>query len=151
MLPAARIHRPMAGFTLLEVLVALAILVVVMVTLGQTLGSSIQAFQRLDKKTQAWMVASDKMVELQVYSRWPAIGTQDDTRKLNHREWHLQTTVSKGPFQGTRRIDITASLKDGTETHSFYSLSGLIGKPHKQQTSGTQQSKQSSQNSWETP
>lgn len=123
------------GFTLLEVLVALAILALVMVVLGQTLGSAIRAYDHLDMKTRAWLVASDKMVEMQVYARWPAVGTQTEKLTRDGEDWQLTTQVSKGPFNGTRRVDIAVTLQqDAGKGGALYTLSGLLGEPSQQQS-----------------
>lgn len=124
------VARRLAGFTLLEVLVALAILALVMLVLGQTVGSAIEAYSRLDQKTRAWMVASDKLVEMQVYARWPAIGTQKETLEKGGDKWQLTTKVSAGPFSGTRRVDIDVALpgEDG-KGGLLYTLSSLLGDP----------------------
>lgn len=118
------------GFTLLEVLVALAILALVMLVLGQTVGSAIDAYVRLDQKTRAWMVASDKMVEMQVYARWPAVGTQQETQARDAEQWRITTQVSNGPFAGTRRVDIGIVLLDENgKGGNLYTLTGLLGEP----------------------
>ncbi len=120
------------GFTLLEVLVALAILAMVMLALGQTMGGAVRSYSHLDDKTHAWMIASDKMVELQVYARWPSVGSQTDHLERNGIKWLVTTTVSKGPFQNTRRVDISVTTQEAADQGgSLYILSALIGKPHK--------------------
>lgn len=123
--------RRAGGFTLLEVLVALAILSLVMLVLGQTVGSAIRAYSHLDLKTRAWEVASDKMVELQVYARWPAVGTQKQRLKRDGSQWQVTTKVTKGPFPGTRQVAIAVTLeKDADKGGALYTLKGLIGAPH---------------------
>jgi general secretion pathway protein I len=123
------------GFTLLEVLVALAILALVMVVLGQTLGGAIRAYGHLDMKTRAWLVASDKMVEMQVYARWPEVGTQTDKVQQDGEDWQVTTQVTKGPFNGTRRVDIAVTLQeDAGKGGALYTLSGLLGEPAADET-----------------
>lgn len=144
--------RRTRGFTLLEVLVALAILSLVMIVLGQTLGSAIGAYGHLDMKTRAWLVASDKMVEMQVYARWPGIGTQKEKVDRDGESWQVTTQVTKGPFAGTRRVDISVTLQqDQNKGGSLYTLSGLLGEPVqapvKQQQSNDSSNNSSSNNS----
>ena len=54
------------GFTLIEVLIAVTILALVMVTLGQTLGASARAYSNINETHLGFLVASDKLVEMQV-------------------------------------------------------------------------------------
>ena len=70
-------RRYSRGFTLVEILVSLVILAGVAIVLADTIGAGAVAHTRLDDTTRAWRVASDKLVELQVYQRWPGIGVQD--------------------------------------------------------------------------
>jgi general secretion pathway protein I len=133
----------------LEVLVALAILSLVMLVLGQTVGSAIRAYGHLNLKTRAWEVASDKMVEMQVYARWPDIGTQKEEQQQGDTNWQITTQVTKGPFSGTREVDISVTLADDSANGgALYTLSGLLGEPHKNDTGGDASTgqKSSSQN-----
>lgn len=123
-------HRSQRGFTLLEVMLAVAILALAMVALSQTLGASAKAYLNIDATRRAYMVASDKLVELQVYARWPAVGASDDTVTRGDREWWVHTKISAGPYPDTRRVDIDVGpIKDDEHLPLEYSLAGLIGKP----------------------
>ena len=55
------------GFTLVEVLIAVSILALVMVVLGQTMGSTARAYTNINETHLGFLVASDKLVEMQVY------------------------------------------------------------------------------------
>ena len=83
-----------AGFTLVEVVLAVAVLALAMVTLGQTLGASAVAYRNIDDTRQAYLVAADKLVEMQVYQQWPKTGTNDDQVTRGDREWWVRTTIS---------------------------------------------------------
>ena len=85
-----------AGFTLVEVVLAVAVLALAMVTLGQTLGASAVAYRNIDDTRQAYLVAADKLVEMQVYQQWPSTGTTDSEVNSNGRDWWIETTVSEG-------------------------------------------------------
>lgn len=119
------------GFTLLEVMVALVILVLAMMSLSQTLGVATGSYARLDDKMQAYQLASDKLVELQVYQKWPSTGTQDDRQDRFGRTWKIRTKISTGPYPDTRRVDIDVGPvpKTGQDWSIYYSLASLIGKP----------------------
>ncbi len=136
-------HRSQRGFTLLEVMLAVAILALAMVALSQTLGASAKAYLSIDATRRAYMVASDKLVELQVYARWPQVGASDDTVTRGDREWWVHTKISNGPYPDTRRVDIDVGpIKDDEHLPLEYSLAGLIGKP----ATGNGQQSQSGQN-----
>lgn len=118
------------GFTLVEVILAVAILALAMVALSQTLGASAIAYRSIDDTRRAYMVAADKLVELQVYQEWPNTGTNDSTVTVGDREWWVRTTISAGPYPDTRRVDIEVGEIIGDQHRDMmYTLASLIGKP----------------------
>lgn len=133
-------HRQQRGFTLIEVLVAVIILSLAALTLANSFGSSANGFARMEDRTAAWLVASDKLVELQVYQQWPGVGTQDDRLEQNGREWQIRTRISPGPYPDTRRVDVQVGPvpERGQDFYVTYSLGSLLGKPFvSAATSGT--------------
>ncbi|MBQ25406.1 type II secretion system minor pseudopilin GspI [Alcanivorax sp.] len=118
------------GFTLVEVLIAVSILALVMVVLGQTMGSTARAYTNINETHLGFLVASDKLVEMQVYQQWPSTGESDSTVTRNGREWWINTRVSEGPYPDTRRVDIEVGMmQDDDEGQMAYHLASLIGKP----------------------
>lgn len=121
-----------AGFTLIEVMVALAVFVAVALTLDSTMTANITSSSRFEEKTLAAWVASNKLVELQVYQRWPGTGRQDDEAEFAGRIWFVQSEVTDGPFPDTRRIDIAVGPKPEQmlgEKRPVTTLTALLVKP----------------------
>lgn len=118
------------GFTLVEVLVAVSILALVMVTLGQSMGATARAYTNINETHLGFLVASDKLVEMQVYQQWPSTGVSDSEVTRNGRDWWIETTISEGPYPDTRRVDIEVGLlQDDSKRGMAYHLASLIGKP----------------------
>lgn len=124
------------GFTLVEVLVALAILVFAIMALMQSMGVAAVNTAMLDERTAAYMVAADKLVELQVYQRWPENGTTDEKLEPpeddeHGRTWLIRTIISNGPYPDTRRVDIEVGPETrlGGERQVLYILTSLLGRP----------------------
>ncbi|WP_111656616.1 type II secretion system minor pseudopilin GspI [Isoalcanivorax indicus] len=119
------------GFTLLEVLVALGILVFAITTLMQSMGTAASNTYMLDERTQAYMLASNKLVELQVYQQWPETGSQDERIERGERHWLVRTRISGGPYPDTRRVDVEVGpdREAGRERQVLYVLTSLLGKP----------------------
>lgn len=120
------------GFTLIEVMVALAIFVALAIALDSTMTANVRGVTRFEEKTLAGWVASNKLVELQVYQQWPQNGRQDDESEFAGRTWFIETTVSDGPFPETRRVDIAVGPRpEGTMTtkYSVSTLTALLVKP----------------------
>lgn len=123
--------RRQAGFTLVEILVAVIVLAFATILLADTIGAGAVAHGRLNDTTRAWGVASDKLVEMQVFQRWPATGTQDEIVERHDERWLVRTKISAGPYNNTRRVDIEVgpepeSAKERLVTWSVFSL---LGKP----------------------
>lgn len=121
-----------AGFTLIEVMVALAVFVAVALTLDSTMTANLTTSSRFEEKSLASWVASNKLVELQIYQRWPANGRQDDEAEFAGRSWFVQTEVSDGPFPDTRRIDIGVGPKPEqmfSDKKPVMTLTALLVKP----------------------
>ncbi|MBL4570452.1 MAG: type II secretion system minor pseudopilin GspI [Alcanivorax sp.] len=118
------------GFTLVEVLVAVSILALVMVTLGQSMGATARAYTNINETHLGFLVASDKLVEMQVYQQWPTTGTSDSEVTRNGRDWWIETTISEGPYPDTRRVDIEVGpMQNDDKGGMAYQLASLIGKP----------------------
>ena len=118
------------GFTLVEVLVAVSILALVMVTLGQSMGATARAYTNINETHLGFLVASDKLVEMQVYQQWPTTGTSDSEVTRNGRDWWIETTISEGPYPDTRRVDIEVGPLLGDDKGGMaYRLASLFGKP----------------------
>ncbi|MFZ5699246.1 MAG: type II secretion system minor pseudopilin GspI [Pseudomonadota bacterium] len=120
------------GFTLIEVMVALAIFVALALAINSTMSANVHGISRFEEKTLAAWVASNKLVELQVYQQWPENGRQDDASEFAGREWFIETEVAAGPLPDTRRVDISVGLQpEGTmaEKYPVSTLTALLVKP----------------------
>lgn len=119
------------GFTLVEILVALMVLAFAAILLADTIGAGAVAHSRLDETTRAWGVASDKLVELQVYQRWPGVGVQDEIVERHNERWMVRTRISNGPYADTRRVDIEVGPEPSASQERLvtWSVFSLLGKP----------------------
>lgn len=119
------------GFTLVEILVAMMVLAFAAILLADTIGAGAVAQGRLNETTRAWGVASDKLVELQVYQRWPSVGVQDEIVERHDERWMVRTKISNGPYADTRRVDIEVGPEpeSANERLVTWSVFSLIGKP----------------------
>lgn len=119
------------GFTLLEVMIALAIFVAAAMALDSAMGASTRGTIRFEEKTLASWVASNKLIEMQLYQQWPSPGRQDEETEFGGRKWILQSDVSAGPLPDTRRVDISVGPvpEMGGERFFAATLTALLSKP----------------------
>lgn len=94
------------GFTLLEVLVALAVLAVALSALIKAAGESAANVAYLRDRTFAvWVAANVANANLR-NSDWPAVGSSDGSLELAGREWRWERRVSDTSQEDLRRLDI---------------------------------------------
>ncbi len=99
------------AFTLLEVLVALAVLALGMGTvLKVTTGQSEQLAYLRDKTIALW-VAENKVSEIQL-ADWPATGTRSGHTLMAKKEWRWEVKVSNTADAELRRLDVRVNSAD---------------------------------------
>ncbi len=111
------------GFTLLEVLVALAILAIAMFAIIKVTAENIENASYLRNKTLAHWVAMNVLVEIQIQEKWPDIGTKKGVYKMATHDWHWLLKISKTFDHELRRLEITISLQEEP-------LTNLVGFVH---------------------
>ena len=95
------------GFTLLEVMVALAILALTLGAMIQAGGASARNVAMLRDRTLASWVALNKVNEALLQREWPEPGSHADTVTLSNREWYWEVRIGKTSDPELRRVEVT--------------------------------------------
>jgi general secretion pathway protein I len=104
--------RNSAGFTLLEVLVALAILAIAMAAVSRTASSSIHNIDALRIRVIADWVAQNRLANHQAMSDWPAPGIQTGSEDQAGQTYPWQEEVIDTPNPTMRRIVVSVYSPD---------------------------------------
>jgi len=116
------------GFTLIEVLVALAIVAIGMAALLSALGSSADSASYLRDKTFAEWVALNRIEEVRLASGIPQEGKSDGEVELANRKWKWQQEVLKTEVTGVMRVDVRVKPSEIQGDSSWFAeVSGIRG------------------------
>lgn len=112
------------GFTLLEVLVALAILSLTLMASLRVAGASIENTEALRLRQLADWVAQDRLAEHQALRNWLPVGLHSGESVQGGVRFHWQEEVSSTPNAQFRRLLIRVRLPEQdsswlTELHGF--------------------------------
>ena len=115
MIKATNSQRAARGFTLLEVMVALAVLAIALAAIIKGVGTQVSNQSYLRDRTLAHWVAMNKVAELQIARKWPEAGSETGSATMGPHEWYWKTTVQDTPDPGVRRMDVAVSPTEGGE------------------------------------
>jgi general secretion pathway protein I len=113
--------------TLVEVMVALAVLAIALVAVVQSVAHSTHTIGGLRDRTLAAWLADNIIVELQVSGAWE-IGTETDTREFARRTWPYSVTIQETQFEAVRRVDVTVFAPQSPED-TVISMRALLTNP----------------------
>jgi general secretion pathway protein I len=120
-------RRRACGFTLIEVVVALAIVAIGMSAAILAVGQTASDSTYLRDKTLAHWVAMNRLTEVRLQPRAPAIDETSDEVEMAGRKWHWTMTVTQTPVQTMQRIDISVRPEDAPEGSSLAFVTGFYG------------------------
>jgi len=129
-LPVRKNPTRMSAFTLLEVMIALAIAGIVSAGMYNVQSSQVNQMRHLEHKTLAHWVAMNKLVEFQYFEALPN-GKKFYDAQMADLEWEIESTVIKTEFDSVKRVEISVGLKaeDREKFESLTTLVSLVGQP----------------------
>jgi len=115
------------GFTLLEVLVAMAIFATGIAAVTQANLSNISVTQALDERFVGLLVASNELTNLRLSRLWPEAAQTDSTVLQGGREWHMTRHIAATRDIDIKRVDIEV-FSDADRESKVVALFGYIGR-----------------------
>ncbi|RKZ92432.1 MAG: type II secretion system protein GspI [Candidatus Parabeggiatoa sp. nov. 1] len=116
------------GFTLLEVLVALAVLAIALAAAIKVTTENTENTRYLRDRTLAHWVAMNELTEIQVLEKWPALGKKEGTAMMAEREWYWVVKISETVDEELRRLDVQVYYHRKDE-EPMAVLVGFVGAP----------------------
>lgn len=118
------------GFTLIEVLVALAVVAIALVALLAAAGRMARDADHLRELTLADWVAANVLVETRLREPFPDLGRSEGRTRMGPREYRWQRIVQNTPEPALRRIDVHVFAADAASDDApIHSLVGFAGRP----------------------
>jgi general secretion pathway protein I len=105
-----RALRPAPGFTLVEILIALAILAIAITAAAHSMGAAIDTTAALRERVLARWVAEDRLAELELRSEWPALDTKEGDAEMGGRKFHWVQETGVTPVTRMRRVEVSVLL-----------------------------------------
>jgi len=115
------------GFTLIEVVVALAILGIGMLAVFKTIGDTVNNVEVLRDRSFAQWIADNRITEVRLTGEMPSVEETAGEVEFAGRQWHWVSTVSQTQVRGMRRIDVSVRRDEDPEDSSIVTLSGFVG------------------------
>ena len=119
-----------SGFTLLEVMVALAIFAVAAIAVTKVGMNFTQSIGQMNDRTFAHFVAMNELTDLEINGSWPE-GTGEKIVDEQGQKWVVSHQVYNTIGENVRRIEIRVALTndDGQAAGNVTSIVAFLQKP----------------------
>ncbi len=115
------------GFTLIEVIIALAIAAISLAAVTATISQMVDGANSIQQRTYASWIAQNRIAELRLANVLPKVSTTTGEVTYAGLEWAWETTVSETGVENLFRVDVEVSLAGAENSIGF--VTGFIGEP----------------------
>ena len=119
--------RRQDGFTLVEVLAALAVVAFALAALWKGLGQGLSVSQGLPERLVARWVAENRLVLRQARNDWPETRTTEGSTRMAGREWFWEEQVRTTEEARLRRVTIRVGTDP--EQRTLITVEGFLKDP----------------------
>ena len=127
-IPDSESSLPQRGFTLLEVLLALALLAIAGMSVLSLSGESVRNTPILEQRLLARLVADNQMTELYLQKQWPTLSWQHKDYELADKQWFTRFRSVKTADEDFRAIDVEVRAQQDENEPILASLRSYMGK-----------------------
>ena len=118
-----------SGFTLVEVMVALAVVAVALPALLFTLYQQIDGIGYLRDRSLAQMVATNKMTEYRLISRARSsllLGTDSGVSEFAERDWYWRVATEATEVPEFYRVEVRVGLDENLDSSQLHTLTAFM-------------------------
>ena len=122
-----RVSPEQHGFTLIEVMVALAIIGLSLLAIASKMGQMIDTANVMRERTYASWIAQNKIAEMRLANVLPDVSSTEGDVDYAGTEWHWRAVVSETGVQDLYRLDVSVSYPGSID--NIRTVTGFIGEP----------------------
>ena len=115
------------GFTLIEVLVALAIAALALGAVAASISQMVESATAMELRTYASWIAQNRIAELRLANVVPEVSEDSDQVEFANQEWTWRSTVSETGVENLFRVDVDVSLAGSDDV--IRTVTGFVGEP----------------------
>jgi general secretion pathway protein I len=115
------------GFTLIEVMVALAIVAFALTAMAASMNQMIDSATAMRERTYASWIAQNKIVEFRLGDTLPDVSTTSGELEFGNNRWTWRAVVSETGVQDFVRVDVSVSQAD--DDYVVRTVTGFVGRP----------------------
>ena len=119
--------RSERGFTLIEVMVALAIVALSLTAIAAAMNQMIDAANTMRERTYASWIAQNKIAEFRLNNVLPEVSTTSGELDYGNSRWSWRAVVSETGVENFVRVDISVSHADSD--YVIRTVTGFVGAP----------------------
>lgn len=115
------------GFTLIEVMVALAIIALALGGVTVSMGQMIDTANTLRERTYASWIAQNKITEMRLAGEIPEVSSTSGEIEYARADWAWRAVVSETGVENLMRVDVSVS-RAGVD-YEIRTVTGFVGEP----------------------
>jgi general secretion pathway protein I len=126
-LALAQTRTTLGGFTLIEVMVALAIVAFSLTTLAAGMGQMIDTANAMRERTYASWIAQNKITEMRLSNVVPEVSVTSGEVDYANSSWSWRAVVSSTGVENLFRLDVSVFHADSDD--QILVVTGFVGEP----------------------